>query len=56
MSDEHGERFYQDIAEIEKRHKGRWSQSTLADYCWKLAHNHPEEQHKRNAAKRAKCK
>ena len=39
---------------IEKRYKGRWSQSMLADYCWKFARDHPEEQHKRNAAKRTK--
>ena len=51
VSDEHGERFHQDIAVIEKRYKGRRSQSMLADYCWKLARDHPEEQHKRNAAK-----
>ncbi len=55
VSNEHGERFHQDIAVIEKRYKGKWSQSMLADYCWKLARDHPEEQHKRNAAKRAKC-
>ena len=51
VSDEHGERFHQDITVIEKRYKGRWSQCMLADYCWKLARDHPEEQHKRNAAK-----
>ena len=52
VSDEHGE---QDITAIEKRYKERWSQNMLADYCWKLVRDHPEEQHKRNAAKRAKC-
>ena len=55
VSDEHVERFHQDITVIEKRYKGRWSQSMLADNCWKLACDHSEEQHKRNAVKRAKC-
>ena len=34
VSDEHGERFHQDIAVIEKRYKGKWSVGMLADYCW----------------------
>ena len=40
VSDEHGERFHQDMAVIEKLYKGRWSQSMLADYCWKPARDH----------------
>ena len=31
VSDEHGDRFYQDIAVIEKRYKGKWSVGMLAD-------------------------
>ena len=33
VSDEHGKRFHQDIATIEKRFKGKWSENALADYC-----------------------
>ena len=36
VSDEHGERFHQDIAAIEGRYKGKWSPSMIADYCWTL--------------------
>ena len=32
-SDEHGERFHQDIATIEKRFKGKWSKNDFAEYC-----------------------
>jgi hypothetical protein len=30
ISDEHGERFHQDIYNMEKRYQGRWSLSMLA--------------------------
>ena len=33
VSDEHGEKFHHDIATIEKRYQGKWSTSSLADYC-----------------------
>ncbi|KAL4710010.1 hypothetical protein ACJJTC_015988 [Scirpophaga incertulas] len=36
VSDEHGERFYQEIAEYEKRYQGRWEPAMPADYCWSL--------------------
>ena len=31
VNDEHGERFYQEIATIEKRFKGKWSENALAN-------------------------
>ncbi|GBN14787.1 hypothetical protein AVEN_206984-1 [Araneus ventricosus] len=34
ISDEHGERFHQDISMFEKRFNGRWNRSMLAEYCW----------------------
>jgi hypothetical protein len=46
---EHGERFDQEIAKMDKRYQGKWSTSMLADYCWTLARNAPEQQHKRQA-------
>ena len=36
VSDEHGDRFYQDIAAMEGRYKGKWSPLMLAEYCWTL--------------------
>jgi hypothetical protein len=36
VSDEHGERFHQDIYNMEKRYQGKWSLSMLADYSWTL--------------------
>lgn len=34
VSDEHGERFHQDIIQIERRYNGKWSAAMLADFCW----------------------
>jgi hypothetical protein len=39
VSDEHGESFHQNIAEMEGRYKGKRSPSMLADYCWTLLHD-----------------
>jgi hypothetical protein len=33
VSDEHREIFHQDISNMEKRYRGKWSLSMLADYC-----------------------
>ena len=48
VSDEHGERFHQDIATIEKRYQGKWTTSSLADYCWSLIHDDPIKKHVRS--------
>ena len=39
--------FHQDIAVIEKRFKGKWSTGMLAEYCWSLKRDKPEQEHKR---------
>jgi len=36
MSDEQGERFHQEIMEMETRYRGRWDVVMMADYCWTL--------------------
>ena len=36
VSDEHGERFHQDIATMENRYKGKCKPNMMADYCWPL--------------------
>ena len=49
VSDEHGERFHQDITVMEKRYKGKWSPAMLADYCWTLQRDAPDVPYKRVA-------
>ena len=36
VSNEHGERLHLCISTMERRYKGMWSPSVLADYCWTL--------------------
>ena len=45
FSGEHGGRFDQDIAEIEKRYQVKWSVNALADYCWSLMTDEPNAYH-----------
>jgi len=52
VSDEHGERFHQQIMTIEKRYKGKWIPSMLADYCWTLVRDTPATSYKRKAVKK----
>jgi len=54
VSDEHGERFHQEIATMEKGYLGKRSTSMLADYCWTLIRNAPEQLHKRQAKRSRK--
>jgi len=42
VSDEHGERFHQNIMAMEKQCQGMWTSSMLADYCWTLKRDVPE--------------
>ena len=49
VSDQHGERFHQDIAVMEKRYQGRWSPSMLADCCWTLVRDQPNLPYSRKA-------
>jgi hypothetical protein len=42
VSDDHRERFHQDISNMEKRYQGKWSLSMLADYCWTLKRDVPQ--------------
>lgn len=49
VSDEHGERFHQDISVMESRYQGRWSAAMLADYCWSLQRDLPTTHYKRKS-------
>lgn len=42
VSNDHKQRFHQDISTTEKRYQGKWSTSMLADYCWTLRGNVPQ--------------
>lgn len=47
VSDEHGERFHQQIAQMEKRYSGKWTPNMLADYCWTLKRETDPGEYKR---------
>ena len=49
VRDEHVEHFHQEIATMKKRYQGKWSTSMLADCCWTVVGNAPEQLHKRQA-------
>ena len=36
ISDEHDEKFYQDISDIETRYQGKPNDKMMGDYCWYL--------------------
>lgn len=47
VSEEQGERFHQDIKEMERRYQGRWDIRMMADYCWTLKRDSPTKIHKK---------
>ncbi|EZA60810.1 hypothetical protein X777_13643 [Ooceraea biroi] len=53
VSEEQGERFHQDIKEMERRYQGKWDVHMLADYCWCLKRDEPEIPHKRQRMRRS---
>ena len=53
VSDEHGERFHQDIS-MEKRYQGKWNCAMLADYCWTLVKDAPTMEYEREAKRKKK--
>ncbi|KYN50270.1 hypothetical protein ALC62_08512 [Cyphomyrmex costatus] len=48
FSEEQGERFHQDIKDMERRYQGVWDEHMMADYCWNLKRD-CKIQHKRKA-------
>jgi hypothetical protein len=54
VSDEHGERFHQDISVMEKRYQGKWSVNMLSDYCWSIIRDVPDTNYKRKSSAK-KC-
>ena len=53
LSEEQGERFHQDIKIMEERYQGRWDSHMMADYCWSLQRDNPEELHNRKSYKQS---
>jgi len=49
VSDEHGERFHQDILAMEKRYQRKWTSRTLADQCRTLKRDVPEANYRRKS-------
>ena len=45
-SDEHGERFHQQMKTMERRYQGFWNEAMMGDYCWFLSRE-TEDIHKR---------
>ena len=45
ISDEHGERFHQEVKEMENRYQGKFTEHMMADYCWFLQ-NESDTEHK----------
>ncbi|GBO15886.1 hypothetical protein AVEN_127296-1 [Araneus ventricosus] len=52
VSEKQGERFHQDIKELERRYQGKRYVSKIADYCWMLQRDNPCKVHKRKSGKR----
>lgn len=50
-SDEHGERFHQDISDMEDRFNGRYVPHMLGEYCWTLLRD-TRAIHKRRSSKK----
>ena len=48
VSEEHGERFHQDIAQMEQRYKGHWGIARIGDYIWSIMRSRKFD-HKRKA-------
>ena len=51
MSDEQGERFHQDLKEMETRYQGHWDAVMIADYSWNLKRDLLAAEHSRSSKK-----
>lgn len=47
FSEEHGERFHQEITDMEDRYRGKDPVHMLAEYCWTLKRETGDEKYKR---------
>lgn len=51
VSDEHGERFHQEMKTIERRYQGFWDERMMGDYIWFLV----RETDSKNYKKQSRC-
>ena len=51
VSDEHGERFHQDITKMESNYQGKWNPGMMGDFCWMLLHDILEAKYTRSSKK-----
>jgi hypothetical protein len=47
VSKEQGDRFHQDLKDVERRHPGRWDVNMMTDYCWSIARDDTSREHSR---------
>ena len=52
VSDEHGERFHQEISIMERRYQGKWNPRMLADFCWTLRRDVPQAKYRRKSQRK----
>ena len=48
VSDEHGERFQQDIMKMDSNYQGKWNPVMMEDFCWMLLRDIPEAKYTRS--------
>ena len=51
VSDEHGERFHQDIMKMESNYQGKWNPGMMGDFCWMLLRDILEAKYTRSSKK-----
>ena len=51
VSDEHGERFHQDITKMETNYQGKRNPGMMGDFCWMLLRDIPEAKYTRSSKK-----
>lgn len=49
VSDEHGERFHQEMKTMEQRYQGFWDERMLGDYIWFLIRETDQKKNKRKS-------
>jgi hypothetical protein len=49
VSEEQGERFHQDLKDVERRCQGRWDVNMTADYFWSIARDDALREHSRTS-------
>ena len=52
VSDEHGERFHQDITKMKNNYQGKWNPGMMGDFCWMLLRDILEANYTRSSKKR----